>query len=1041
MSTSFIVFSGRSEPAVPATNTPARFLINFVPVWGANEINADVANISVGYINATTPGGSALPNSNIQDTATLTAINGAVNAVTGLPIRPLYSQASPYKLYVPVPAGALPNTVYEATIRIRLTTDPITNQGRLARVLDRPVDEALPLMASLGETQTFALLKPELIINKSALSLIVNTGATPVHSLQINIKPADEAASVATRQVVRTYFDASLNKYGTVARNGLLNIDLVQQDFSGTDINLARNDSQEYQIDCTVIAMDQGNYSTGVPIRAFFSPARVNPPSIVSVTQSNIEVNDNTLSLRFRPPSDLAALSASGIGISRFIITDGAGNISGTVSDNSGNMINLTDNSGNGIRYWLNRVTKQFIDVSGNVPISRFLGDIPAPTGQLDASGCYPIVVFTSEDLKNNRTITRIGITAVGTDNSASLTADFPIDFNGDSASGMWVAPARPTITASRLDNSGNLILTTQSFTRSLDVSGNLAVSSVDNSGNLLSPDVSFNNVAIASLGNNTLLGYNVARNYTLTVPFANLPGTLGIPNGLGVRAFDASGNPSAVSERFTYIKQERASKPVFALREVNDLSGRTRLFCQFDQSNNTIPVPNLGLGARDASANPIVEFTVQTRSSSDVAWTTAPGVTVPTPRYSSLTTTDASGVEIMNGLSLGQQVRVVGRIRTQMLTPAGATTQFVSDDSDPVLFSAINLTRPVTDINVVPRNDPRDLSGNNATPVDRSLTFTFNSPTSGAPLENFNLDVFVNSLASPVFSGFIDASGIPFTDASAAKNHRVTLTSSGDVNNLSAPAAFSGSRVVLTSTSPTTTADASFNITHSNLSFAWGDVVRVRITSVGRRNAENRLGDPAFADVVMVPSAPVRVTNAVISQDASLNDIVTYTIRNNGSALSNLTTMSVFWDQINEDATALLAPDMLSSFTFASSTIGATVPTNYTRNAGDISGNDNIWALTYPTLALVSGRANNIIDPAYRVFTGTVGRAGSAGPAVSTFGVRYLTGLSKTNANGSTNSLAGLKAAFSVLTGQNQKTNSTTSVTDYRLVSTSGPV
>ena len=204
--------------------------------------------------------------------------------------------------------------------------------------------------------------------------------------------------------------------------------------------------------------------------------------------------------------------------------------------------------------------------------------------------------------------------------------------------------------------------------------------------------------------------------------------------------------------------------------------------------------------------------------------------------------------------------------------------------------------------------------------------------------------------------------------------------------------------------------------------------MVRVKISSVGRISDSTRLGDPAVREFVMVPSAPLVVTDVSFNTDGSLNDIVIYTIRNNGSTISSLTTMSVFWDNVDDSVLPTRAPDMLSEFNFTNRDV--TVGSNfYTRNAGDISG--NAWALTYPTLK----GTNNIIDPNYKVFTGTIGRSGSAGPAESTLKVKYLTGDSKENSDGSINPLAGVKAVFSVANGGNQSSNNTTSTASFKLM------
>ena len=277
--------------------------------------------------------------------------------------------------------------------------------------------------------------------------------------------------------------------------------------------------------------------------------------------------------------------------------------------------------------------------------------------------------------------------------------------------------------------------------------------------------------------------------------------------------------------------------------------------------------------------------------------------------------------------------------------------------------------------------------------------------------MSKYNVDVFVNNFASPVYSGSIDASGIPLA---TPKEYKVTLNSTG---NAVPPVAHSGSRQVLTGV------DSSFNITSN---FYWGDLVKVKITSEGKPDDNARLGDSAFTEVLMVPNAPLDVTEVAFSVDGSYNDIVTYTIQHNGSPITNLTSMSVFWENVNSTASNMtVAPTPLSMFNFT-----AVSPNGYSRNAGDISGNDLYF--TYPTLR----DANNIINntPSREDFKGTFIRSGSAMPAVSTLKVKYNTGAFKKDVNENLLPQEGLKAVLSIINGQNQASNSTTKVTDYEM-------
>jgi hypothetical protein len=1044
MSTTFTVSAGRS--LVATTSTAAQFVINVFPTWaGDDNSSADVNGITISYINARDADAAVPAMSTIQDSAILTAINGTLNQETGQVVRPNWTEGTPYPLKVNIPEGVVPNTVYEASIRFELSDGNVVlalvkGRGPIAR-------EALPLMAPLPISSVFPLEKPTVILNKNALSLVVNTSSLPIKALNVSIKPMGEDTSIASRQITKVYFDPSVNsiKYGTVAPDGKLRVDLFQQDFSGTDINLTENDSQEYQIGCTVRGMDDNNYGTGTAMRYFYSPARINQPEILHVKQSDSDVNDYTLDVRFKPPSDLLALERSGIRTVEYIFTDGSGNghIGGLNNDQSGNF--LFDASGNGRRFYYDSETKEYKDASGNVTIAKQIGLRTAAQllsgGSFDASGAYPITEHAFELLQNNRTINKIGITARGSDLSTSRTAFFDISFNTDSAAGMWLAPKKPVISNPSFDNSGNLTLSVTSFTRTIDVSGNFEVRLVDPSGNQTT-DGSFNLFAIsADNAKNAEKGYNKERKYNVTIPLTAIPATaavrgttldisFGTPFDIGLKIFDLSGNVSSISEKFTSIKQTLPSTPFFKLRDVN-VDGLSAIYCSFDQSNNTIPLPNLGLGSRDASANQTVELDIYTRQSTSVSWPQMPTKqTISKAQYSALTDNDVSGVLLnISALPNGHQVKVVGRIKVPSLTPQGS--EFVSYNSREATFSALSLTSLVTDVTIKRKNDARDISANSL--VDRSLTFTFNAPTGGADLEKYHLDVFVNDLSGAIYSGSIDASGTPI-NPTKVKNYSITLNSTTSADDLQrTPSPYNGRAVIsfngATNPGPDSSSDASFNITNDALKFTWGDLVRVKVSSVGRVSDGTRLGAPAVREFVMVPSAPLVLTDVSFNADGSFNDIVTYTIRNNGSTISSLTTMSVFWDAINDSASdlTLAFPDMLSEFNFTNRDV--TVGSNfYTRNAGDISG--NAWALTYPTLKA----ANNIIDPNYKVFTGTIGRSGSAGPAVSTLEVKYLTGASKKNPDGSTNPLAGLKAVFSVANGANQLSNNTTSTASFKL-------
>jgi hypothetical protein len=952
----------------------------------------------------------------------------------------------PFELYLNFD-GTL-NVVYLADINFTLSTGDIVTATVVGR--DPEDRELIPVMLKSQTDPVFSLTKPDIITKKNALSVIVKTGDVPIKELIFNVRPNSQPNN-SGYIVKRTFFDMDDDDlaYGKIAGSSGIAIDLVQVDFSNNLI-LEVNDASAYRISSTVITMGNNAYSAGIPTFVVYAPHRINSSDILHIKQSDSDVNDFTLDVRFKPPSDLLALESSGIRITEYIFTDGSGNghIGGSVNDQSGNF--LFDVSGNGRRFYYNQDTKEYKDASGNVTIAKHIGSLTTNqllgSQQLDASGAYPLREHAFELLKNNQTIRKIGITARGSDFSTSRTAFVDISFNTDSAPGMWLAPKKPVINTSRVDNSGNLILSVNSFTRTIDVSGNFEVRLVDPSGNQTT-DASLNHFTIsANSVNNAVKGYNKERNYTVTIPLTAIPAratvrgstldiSFGTPFDIGVKIFDLSGNVSSISEKFTNIKQTLPSTPFFKLRDVN-VEGASAIYCSFDQSNNTIPLPTLGLGSRDASANQIVELDIYTRNSSSVNWPQTPTKqTISKTQYSALIDNDLSGVLLnITNLTAGQQVKVVGRIKVPSLT-APANSTFVSYDSREATFSALSLTRQVSVPIIVQKNDPRDMSGNPLALVDRSLTFTFTAPQTGADLEDYYLDVFVNDLSDAIYCGYIDASGTNF-NFQEPKKYIITLNSTTNAAGLVAtPVAFHSERQEIIGTTidgrinpyAGSQLDASFNVTNAALKFTWGDVVRVKISSIGRVSESTRLGAPAVREFVMVPSAPLVVTDVSFNTDGSLNDIVIYTIRNNGSTISSLTTMSVFWDNVDDTVLPTPAPDMLSLFGFTNTTVNVGA-NSYIRNAGDISG--NAWALTYPTL----NADNNIIDLNYKVFTGSIGRSGSAGPAESTLKVKYLTGDSKENSDGSINPLAGLKAVFSVANGGNQSSNNTTSTASFKL-------
>jgi len=902
--------------------------------------------------------------------------------------------------------NAKENTVYEATLTFTVSTAGVETQVK-GITAGRGRGEALPVMIASPVDPVFILDKPLQVTNKKVLTVLLKNANVPIKSVVFDVLPVSpDSVGVTPSSVVKQLYDPLLKRTGVIATNAGYKFEITNLDLSGSGIDLENDDVQQYTVSATVIPMNNLEISAAESVSQVYAPARINAPFIEYVAQADTAINDSTLAFKFKPPSDVLALKESGVQISRYIITDRDGNISGQDSDNSGNKI--SDTSGNGVRFWVD-ACGNFKDTSGNVLIAKKIGDIyTSELGTLDGCGNYLKNFSFPATLKGNSTISKIGITAVGTDNTTSLTSYVDISFNGDSANGMFVAPATPLITGSSVDACGNITLNVTGATRSFDVSLNVPVYPTDTSGNISQNASAYTGTTVTSTVSPLEYGYNKARKFNVKIPTTAFSGNLGDAFNMAVKILDVSGNFSTASSKFTYTKQIPADRPNFLFREVNDSNGNTKLLIAFDQSGN--PLPGLGLGNLDPSANPSVELVISRKAATaNAVFVTEKTQTVPTERYSVLQSGVSGELLDIPVLTAGEQVSVIGRIITKQL---GGTSTFKSQDSSGVIFSAISLTGKVTDFVAL----KTDMSNNS---LDRKLVFKFKSPVAGAPLNNYNIDVYVNDYVNPVYSGSIDASGQPFAAALPAKEHKITLTSSGAVG---APGPYNG-RETLTS------ADASFNITGAN--FTWGDIVKVKVSSIGRVDANARLGAPAEAEFLMVPNAPLTFSDVSFNMDASFNDIVSYTIQHNGSTINNLTSMSVFWENLDPTASDMtVAPTPLSLFNFDK----AQSITAYNRNAGDVSGNDLYYA--YPKLK----DSNNIIDTRHNnpeFFKGTFTRSGSAMPATSVLKVKYNTGAFKVDLNGNlkaTPNQEGLKAVLSIINGENQASNSTSKVTDYKM-------
>lgn len=891
--------------------------------------------------------------------------------------------------------------------------EPVNESVKSLTIMLAPTD-------GLYRINTRAVTK---ITNKRVLQFDVESTKVPIKLL--NFQVFDRVTEQYEQYLKYLIDDAS---YGFL---GVYNVSITAEDISAGNITLVED--RQYAIEGSVTAMDNNAIPTA-SINAVFAPGRTEKPSILSVKQVNVDNNDQTLEIKFKPPVDELALTTMGLSVESYIITDNSNNIA--TSDGSSNyFIYSKDASQNGI--WFDDVNMQYKNTNGTV-VSNYLTQVSASSLRpLDGSGCYSSNVFNLSLLKNNTRITNIGITAVTSDKSVSATSTGIIDYSGDSALGMILAPAKPSISSSQIDGSGNLTLNVSGRSRSLDVSGSFTdlsgnpvkVFVLDGSGNLVA------NSSSLTLTSTTTSSTLPSRSYTsvnfqVKVPYASLPP--GIDNKIGVTLQDISGNKSFVSDALTYNNQKAADKPFFKLTEFNagivNGVGQTKVYISFDTSGNDRPhasYPLIGLGAArgvyDASVNPFVELTIHTKLKAATEWTAFSGnpFIIPTNRYT-LLRSDSSGVLIDTvSLPAGYVIKVSGKIITDRIGTSDKLTSLISNE---VQFETIELTKPVTELQAVSTTMAK-------TDIVRNLSFKFVSPAGGAALLRYKLDYYVNDLNKVVFSHYIDASGVPMSiNANPnVKQYRVNLSSDSSANQ----DPFTTGPSTLSPSTTNELTDMSFNLTQNDVKFTWGDVVKVKVSSLPAATIDNRVSDPGYAELLMVPSAPLDVTAVAFTPDGSFNDLVTYTITHHGSPVLDLTSMSVFWENIDASASAMtVAPTMLSKLIFPTVTPGVT----YSRNVGDVSGNG--WFFTKPALA--AGTTNNIIDLNYTSFSATVTRSGAAVPETSTLKVKYNTGEFKPkNADGTLatdQKQEGLKAIFSVMSGKNQLTNSEVSNTDYEL-------
>ena len=216
--------------------------------------------------------------------------------------------------------------------------------------------------------------------------------------------------------------------------------------------------------------------------------------------------------------------------------------------------------------------------------------------------------------------------------------------------------------------------------------------------------------------------------------------------------------------------------------------------------------------------------------------------------------------------------------------------------------------------------------------------------------------------------------------------------------------------------------------------SYAYGDLIEVTVISIGTVTAGAVMTESMPAKVSMVPSAPATIDSIVITSlteaDGSLDDIVTYNISNNGSALTSLLALDIFGN--------LLLPttaNPVTTFTFQTSNLKDSLGDNTPVLTNSISPPTSITqvvnreidvnTVSYvaPTRIVNSGGVAFLGDfldsgaTSFKSLTTQTSRLGAVIPTKTVLTLRYFTTSAKrARLSSISGPVAGLIAQFAVL-------------------------
>jgi len=210
--------------------------------------------------------------------------------------------------------------------------------------------------------------------------------------------------------------------------------------------------------------------------------------------------------------------------------------------------------------------------------------------------------------------------------------------------------------------------------------------------------------------------------------------------------------------------------------------------------------------------------------------------------------------------------------------------------------------------------------------------------------------------------------------------------------------------------------------LTHNIGSYVLGDLIKVDIYSLGAFSTNDAI---IFKTIKLVPALPAKIDSIVISTDAvSKNDIVTYTISNNGSAIKSLVSLDVYGNYLFPDNV-----EPVTQLVFDNNDILRNIGTDVVVNAvGGSSPVDGVDTPNYTLATVFSSTDTNALKfinptatstPDYKISSvtsvaasGTPARKGAAVPDKTVIIINYNTASTKTT-NGVN---AGLQAVFAIL-------------------------